>query len=341
MSSRASLRRALLSWYDRTRRPLPWRRNRNSYRIWVAEVMLQQTRIEVVKPAYVRFVRVFPTISSLAAANVDEVLAQWSGLGYYSRARALHRAAKILVERGTKRFPDDYDAARALPGVGAYTAAAVLSIAYGQPHAAVDGNVVRVLSRLYCLRRPDAKGEPHTSIAAKILDQRRPGDWNQAVMELGETICLPKAPRCAECPVRRDCRAFAEKRVHLHPPPKARRSRERVDLTLSVVRDRKGRILLQRGEFPYLPHMWLPPIDIGAAVNGASPVAEFRHAILHRELRVRVFIERLPASELRRRVTSSKAESRIFRTVDLAQVGRSSLLTKALSAINHPRGTGR
>jgi A/G-specific adenine glycosylase len=327
---RASLRRALLSWYERTRRPLPWRRSRNSYRVWVAEVMLQQTRIDVVKPAYARFLRAFPKMSALAAADVEAVLAQWSGLGYYGRARALHRAAQALVERGAKDFPGDYDAARALPGVGAYTAAAVLSIAYGLPYAAVDGNVVRVLSRLYCLPRPDARGQPHASLAADLLDRRRPGDWNQAVMELGETVCLPKAPRCEECPVRRHCRAFAGKRVHLHPPPKPRRAQERIELTMTIVRDCGGRVLLQRGEFPYLPHLWLPPIEIAAAVNGVRPAGEFRHAILHRNFRVKVFVSTVTSNQLDRRVRSAPPQRRIFRPVDLAGIGRSALLSKAL-----------
>jgi A/G-specific adenine glycosylase len=152
--SSVALRDALMRWYATNRRPLPWRRSRNSYPVWVAEVMLQQTRVEVVAPAYRRFLRVFPSLRALATATVDDVLAQWSGLGYYTRARALHRAAALLIARGARRFPNDYDEARSLPGVGSYTAAAVLSIAYGLPYAALDGNVVRVLSRLAGLGVP-------------------------------------------------------------------------------------------------------------------------------------------------------------------------------------------
>lgn len=328
-----AVRGALLCWYDANYRPLPWRRNRDSYRVWVAEVMLQQTRVEVVIPAYARFLRVFPSLRRLAAAAVDDVLAQWSGLGYYTRARALHRAAGLLVARGARRFPDDYVQARSLPGVGAYTAAAVLSIAYGRSYAAVDGNIVRVLSRLEGLARPDAKGEPHASLAAALLDRRRPGDWNQALMELGQTICLPKAPRCGECPLRCHCRAFVEQRVHLHPPPKPRRKSEKVELTMTILRDRAGRILLQRGEFPYLLHMWLPPIEIGAAANGATPVAEFRHAILHREFRVKLFARVLAPASLERATRSGGVERRAFRPPDLAAIGRSSLLSKALALL--------
>jgi adenine-specific DNA glycosylase len=219
-----------------------------------------------------------------------------------------------------------------LPGVGAYTAAAVLSIAYDQPYAAVDGNVIRVLSRLACLPRPDNKGEPHHTFATELLDRRRPGDWNQAVMELGETVCLPKTALCDRCPLRRHCRAFAEGRVHLYPSPKPRRKQEKVDLAMTIVRDRSGRLLLQRGEFPYLPHLWLPPIEVGAA-SGKTSVAEFRHAILHRDFRVRLFSRVLTPFALARRARSEPG-SRIFNAGQLAKIGRSSLLTKALEHLS-------
>jgi A/G-specific adenine glycosylase len=329
--SSVALRSALLRWYVRNRRPLPWRRSRDSYRVWVAEVMLQQTRVEVVAPAYRRFLRAFPSLRSLAAATVDDVLAHWSGLGYYTRARALHRAATALVAREIEGFPSDYDEARALPGVGSYTAAAVLSIAYGLPYAAVDGNVVRVLSRLAGLSRPDAKGRPHSSLAARLLDRRHPGEWNQAFMELGQTVCLPKRPRCGACPIRHHCRAFIEKRVHLHPPPKPRRKVERIEISVTLMRDRTGRILLERGSFPFLPHMWLPPITIGVADDSENLVGEFRHAILHRDFRVKVFAGALSARRLARLPRSGNVERRLFLPADLASTGRSSLLTKALA----------
>lgn len=324
------LRRALLRWYDANRRALPWRRDRNSYRVWVAEVMLQQTRIEVVVPAYRRFLRAFPTLKKLTSASEDQVLSLWSGLGYYSRARDLHRAARLLLSSGAHAFPRDYEAARRLPGVGPYTAAAVLSIAHDLPYVAVDGNVVRVLSRLACLQRPDSNGGPHRSLAEQLLDRKRPGDWNQALMELGETLCLPKAPHCGECPVRRHCRAFSENRVDRHPPPKPRRAQEKIELTMTIVRDRAGRLLLERGRFPYLPHMWLPPIEVGAGANGAKPIAELRHAILHRDFRVKVFTRTLTASDTKNRPRAQQEERRLFDAGELEQIGRSSLLTKAL-----------
>lgn len=333
-SSRA-LRKALLSWYDDNARPLPWRQTRDPYRVWIAEVMLQQTRMAVVLPAYERFLRRFPNLKTLAAAEEEQVLSLWSGLGYYRRARALHRAARIL-EAGGGSFPEDLAAALRLPGVGPYTAAAVLSIAFNRPIPALDGNVVRVFSRLCCLPRPDGRGEPHASLAAELLDRERPGDWNQALMELGQVVCLPRAPRCVECPVRRFCGAFSASRVGSYPPPKRPRRPERLWLSLILLQDRCGRLLLQRGGFPYLGHLWLPPVRISPqppapSEPGASSRGRFRHSILHRRLEVAVFHKVVSRVELERRAHRARAriEARLFDVADLARIGRSSLLMKA------------
>ena len=345
-----SLRRSLLRWFDAHRRDLPWRRDHDSYRVWVSEVMLQQTRIEVAGPAFERFVARFPDLGSLARAPEDAVLAAWSGLGYYRRARTLHAAARALVERGERAFPRDVTAARALPGVGEYTAAAVLSIAWGVPLAAVDGNVVRVLSRLERLGLPDGRGEPHRAIAARLLDRVRPGDWNQALMELGQSICRAGRPDCATCPVARDCRAHAAGVEALHPPRRVRRATERHDLHLLVLRDRAGRLLLERGAFPHLAGLWLPTLDRGDAAELAGDAAatkSFAHAILHHSFAVRVRTVRLPARTLDRAARSAPGagsagggggaaravERRLFRPADLEAIGRSSLLTKALRAV--------
>jgi A/G-specific adenine glycosylase len=320
----------LLAWYDENARPLPWRRRPTSYRIWVAEVMLQQTRIAVVETAYRRFLERFPTLGSLARAAEEDVLAAWSGLGYYTRARALHAAARQLHESGKRSFPKTWEEAIALPGVGSYTAAAVLSIAWGRPHAAVDGNVIRVLSRLERLGRPGTRGEPHASVADRLLARERPGDWNQAVMELGETICLPRAPLCAQCPLRANCEAHASGNPEDHPPPKKRRATERVGLELAVVRDASGRLLLERGAFEHLDHLWLPPIRRLPAPPAA---AHFRHAIVHRIFEVIVVDEKVNARTLARRARvehGSTVERRIVAPGELASLGRSSLLTKAL-----------
>lgn len=292
--------------------------------------MLQQTRIAVVEPAYARFLDAFPTLRHLAKAEEEDVLALWSGLGYYSRARSLHRAAQALDGRGETEFPTTWEEAIALPGVGAYTAAAVLSIAYDAPHAAVDGNVIRVLSRLERLGRPDGRGEPHAQIADRLLARNRAGDWNQAVMELGETICLPRGARCDVCPLRRSCKAYAADVVRLHPPPKPRRATEQMGLAVEVLRDRRGRILIERGAFEHLDHLWLPPTRL---LQAPPADASFKHAILHRSFAVSVTSKTITAREmdrLARQRSREGTERRAITPEELPGLGRSSLLTKAL-----------
>lgn len=304
--------------------------------MWVAETMLQQTRIAVVVPAYERFLSHFPTLGSLAAASEDDVLSLWSGLGYYSRARNLRRAAIQLVNEKVREFPRDMAGARALPGVGAYTAAAVLSIAYGEAHAAIDGNVIRVLSRLARLLRPDPRGQPHADLAAELLDRRHAGDWNQALMELGETICTPKVPLCGQCPVADCCMALRHGDVNLYPPPKPRRERDRLTVAFRVVGDREGRVVLERGAFPYLRHLWLPILTPRLSEDAG---ATFRHAILHRDFTVRVASETVSPQRLRRLAGARRGGERsIFSATELSGIGRSSLLTKALRlSASHPK----
>lgn len=246
--------RALLAWFRAHRRDLPWRRSRNPYRIWVAEVMLQQTRIAAVLPYYHRFLKKFPSVGSLSRAPQEEVLRQWSGLGYYSRARNLHRAAKRIVAIHSAKFPRTLEAALDLPGVGRYTAAAILSIAYGVPLAVLDGNVARVLARLGTIRgdlRAPRRWRRLGETAQYLLAQRAPGDWNQALMELGETICTPRVPRCAECPVARWCRAYARGITGKIPAPRRKRETVHVRIAAAILRDPRGRTLLVRD--PGLP----------------------------------------------------------------------------------------
>ena len=329
-----ALRRALLDWYRAHKLDYPWRRSSDSYRVWVAEVMLQQTRIAVVIPAYARFLHAFPSLGALAGADLESVLSAWSGLGYYTRARALHAAARVLVGRGASEFPRDYDEARRLPGVGPYTAAAVLSIAYGHTHAAVDGNIVRVLSRLQGLGAADARGEPYAGVAAQLLDQQHPGDWNQALMELGQNLCLPKTPLCGSCPLRRLCTAYRLGEVHRFPPRRRRLLRERVDVDLTILRDRAQSLLLERGAFPYLPHLWLPPTR---RLAGATAVATLKHSILHRDFHVRVFAQTVSSRQLQQMARAETAvERRLCTPAQLLSIGRSSLLTKALAIAPPP-----
>jgi A/G-specific adenine glycosylase len=207
----AAFRKALLRWYDSSRRDLPWRESRDFYRVWISEIMLQQTRVEAVIPYYARFLELFPSIDRLAKADEVEVLAAWSGLGYYSRARNLHRTAKQIAGKGRRpAYPATLEEVFSLPGVGPYTAAAIASIALGLPHAAVDGNVIRVISRLTndpSEVSPPAARRSFAEEAGRLLDRQRPGDFNQAMMELGATICLPRNPDCGRCPVEKFCAA--------------------------------------------------------------------------------------------------------------------------------------
>lgn len=220
------LRETLLDWYARHGRRLPWRETRDPYRIWVSEIILQQTRIAQGTDYYLRFVERFPDIASLAAASEDQVLKQWQGLGYYSRARNLHRAAQLLAEQFDGQFPRSYDQVRSLPGIGDYTAAAICSIAYRMPYAVLDGNVYRVLSRYFDLDTPidtTAGKKLFTRLADEQLDRDRPGDYNQALMDFGALQCTPSLPDCPRCPLLPHCRAQAAGTVALRPA-KSKRS---------------------------------------------------------------------------------------------------------------------
>ena len=242
-----TFQKQLLAWFRAHQRDLPWRRSRDAYRIWVAEVMLQQTRIAAVMPYYHRFLARFATVRSLALAHGAEVLKLWSGLGYYSRARNLHRAAKIIVAQHESKFPRTLDAALELPGIGTYTAAAVLSIAYDVPLAVLDGNVARVLARITAihgdLRAPN-NWRALMAAAQNLLATQAPGDWNQSLMELGEVICTPQSPRCAECPVASHCRAYAQGLTNKIPAPRRKRAPVQMKIAAAILRDPRGRTLL-------------------------------------------------------------------------------------------------
>ena len=209
-SGEQKLRTELLEWFRKHARKLPWRRRSGPYEVLVSEVMLQQTRVDTVIPYYGRFLSEFPTVDSLAEAPIEKVLSLWSGLGYYRRARHLHAAAKQVVEEGG--FPRSERELRRLPGVGAYTAAAVASISFGEPVAVLDGNVERVVGRLIALSADPKRKQARLKLLAKateLLDRGAPGDSNQALMEIGATVCSPLRPRCSECPLGRDCLARA------------------------------------------------------------------------------------------------------------------------------------
>jgi A/G-specific adenine glycosylase len=237
----------LLAWFREHQRDLPWRSSRDPYRIWVAEIMLQQTRIAAVMPYYERFLDHFLDVESLAAAQQNEVLKLWSGLGYYSRARNLHQSAKQIVADHNSKFPCTLDAALELPGIGAYTAAAVLSIAYDIPLAVLDGNVARVLARIHAIPgdlRAPRTWRALTENSDHLLARRSPSDWNQALMELGEVICTPKSPRCLVCPVVQSCRAYAQGLTNEIPAPRKKRAPVSVTIAAVILCDPQGRTLL-------------------------------------------------------------------------------------------------
>ena len=200
----------LLDWFDPDARRMPWRQHRNPYRVWISETMLQQTQVATVIPYFERFMAQFPTVDALAGASLDEVLKLWEGLGYYSRARSLHRCANVLVERHEAALPPSYDALLELPGVGPYTAGAIASLAFGLPHPAIDGNVLRVTSRLWGVEDPVDVPRTREAISRRlqeVIPAADPGPFNEALMELGATVCLPRTPRCEGCPLALHCRA--------------------------------------------------------------------------------------------------------------------------------------
>ncbi len=288
----ATIRGKLLAWYRRSRRPLPWRGTRDPYRIWISEVMLQQTRVAAVLPYYERFLARFPDVAALASAPEPELLAAWSGLGYYSRARNLQRAARQIVARGG--FPRDYDSIRALPGVGAYTAAAIASIAFGLPRAVLDGNVARVLARLANDHGDIRSGAVRRRLeesARALLDARRPGDFNQALMELGATVCLPRAPRCESCPLNAHCLARQENTAGRLPVSSGRAPAIREERALAVVRGPRGLLLRQRGAGEArLAGFWELP-EASELGNPAltRKLGEFRHSIVNRNYAISVW----------------------------------------------------
>jgi len=257
-------RACLLAWYDTHARDLPWRDSRDPYRVWLSEIMLQQTRVAAVIAHYHEFLRRFPTVENLARAREASVLAAWSGLGYYRRARMLHAAAKVVVRERGGRFPETAEELRTLPGVGRYTAAAIASIAFGEGVAVVDGNVERVLQRVSGRR---LAGEEFWLAAEKLLDRERPGDFNQAMMELGATVCTPRAPVCLTCPVVALCATRGE----LSGSAKAGRQKKR---EIHYAFDfRQGKVFLVRRprDARLMAGMWeLPEVD-GPASGAKAP----------------------------------------------------------------------
>jgi len=274
MAGSIAARRRLLAWYRANRRDLPWRRTKDPYAIWVSEIMLQQTRVAAAIPYYERFLARFPDVFALAKARIDDVLALWSGLGYYRRARHLHAAAREVARSG---FPRTEAQWRELPGIGPYAAAAISSIAFGERAAAVDGNVIRVLSRLH------AKNGPVRELAREWLSLTSPGDFNQALMELGALVCTPRAPSCPRCPLTSSCKGRRDPSRYPAPRERPRTTEERLHVAL-ILRD--GKVQLRRRPAKgLLAGMWeLPP-----ARPRGKPLAVVRHGVLDRRQVISVF----------------------------------------------------
>jgi A/G-specific adenine glycosylase len=257
------LRRRLLAWYKRRSRPLPWRLTCDPYRIWISEIMLQQTRVDTVIPYYLRFLEMFPDVRTLACAPEETVLKAWENLGYYSRARNLHAAAKRMVDEFGGRMPDTPEDIQTLPGIGPYSAGAILSIAYGRPLPAVDGNVRRILSRVFAIRKPvdDAREQKNLyRLAASLVPALHPGDFNQALMDLGATVCRPKKPDCPHCPIASVCRARQAGRQDVLPITRKAPAIPHRQAAAAVIRNAEGKLLIvQRPAAGLLASLWKLP----------------------------------------------------------------------------------
>ena len=344
-----AIRQKLLGWYDEAARDLPWRQTRDPYAIWVSEVMLQQTRVETVIPYYERFLASFPTPRDLAEADEDAVLSHWSGLGYYRRARLLHAGVREVVAQYGGQVPEDAEARLALPGVGRYTAGAIGSIAFEKEEPIVDGNVTRVLARIFRIGTPVGSAATSKRVweeAARLVPGARPGAFNQALMELGATLCTPKQPRCESCPVAKHCEARAHGEVDALPVPHPRKAPSRVKLAAVVATQGRGpeqRVWLLRSEQSLFAGLWgLPMVprsafdlrdargalrDAGISANlGREPIGRLDHVLTHRRMQIDVF-----------RATGAKAETsqtrRLFLADELGSVGVSTLTKKLLAAV--------
>ena len=289
------VRERLLEWYSRNRRDLPWRRTQDPYAIWVSEIMLQQTRVAVVIERYQAFMASFPTLVSLALAPEQEVLALWSGLGYYRRARMLHKTAQFVADHYHGNLPETAEKLRLLPGIGAYTAAAVASIAHGECVAVVDGNVERVLCRLEGWKAGSRSGggaqlrRKIEKLAAKLVSPLRPGDSNQALMELGATLCQPRNPQCTVCPVAADCKTQGEHQTASRPPMLCREIAHALSVRTGKIAVQSSReVLLEQrpASQTVMPGLW----ELPRLANSAVPEDELRLTLRHAIMQVNYYV---------------------------------------------------
>ncbi|MCY1016012.1 A/G-specific adenine glycosylase [Pyxidicoccus sp. MSG2] len=346
----ASVRGPLLGWYDRNKRDLPWRRTRDPYAIWLSEVMLQQTQVSTVIPYWERFLARFPTALALAAAPLDDVLAGWKGLGYYSRARNLHRAAQEVVSRFGGRLPATAEELLTLPGFGRYTAGAVASIAFSEEAPLVDGNVARVLSRLFEVEGLPGDREREATLwalATALVKGERPGDFNQALMEHGATVCRPESPLCLLCPVRDACLAFRKGRVDELPPAKVRAAPKKLTLALAVWPHAGTLLFARRADAGLFGGLWelpaaevdedLPAADatsrlaaaLGTEVKLEGALGTVKRQLTHRDLTLRLLRVSGPQ---RPTLTPAFQELRWCTPTEASALGMSTAMQRALDA---------
>jgi len=308
----AEIQSRLSTWCDSSQRDLPWRESKEPYHVWLSEVILQQTRVEQGLPYFSKILARFPDIETLAAADIDDLLLMWEGLGYYSRARNLHQAARLIVHERGGSLPDSYESWLELPGVGPYTAAAISSIAHSEAKAVVDGNVIRVLTRLVALETDvgTARGKKEIADLADILlDHTNPGNHNEALMELGALVCTPRQPNCHSCPIQYKCHALAMDRVHDFPHKKPKKKVPHYDISVGIIHDDQDRIFIQRrAEDSMLGGLWEFPggkketgesieetcvrevrEEIGVEVTINSHFATINHAYSHFKISLHAF----------------------------------------------------
>lgn len=298
----ASFQQDLLDWFAQAAREMPWRASRDPYAIWVSEIMLQQTQVATVVPYFDRFMQAFPTVFALAAAPQEKVLKRWEGLGYYSRARNLQRGAQVVVAEYGGQMPRSLDAILKVPGIGPYSAGAILSIAFGLPVPAIDGNVIRVFSRLDALKHTFDAVQPRRALSQRVeslIPAERAGDFNQALMELGALVCKPRQPLCAECPVQRHCQAYAEGQPERYPYKGKKTQVKQLLLDVAVIRDERGRILLQQqNQQGIFKGLWCLPWRVadteaesllaGQTLCWGESLTVIEHVLTHRRLQMQV-----------------------------------------------------
>jgi A/G-specific adenine glycosylase len=309
----------LLAWYDRNRRDLPWRGASDPYAVWVSEVMLQQTQVTTVLRYFPGWMRRFPTVRALAAAREADVLHAWQGLGYYSRARRLHAGARVIVERHGGELPREHAKLLALPGIGAYSAGAIASIAFGERQPLVDGNVIRVLARRFGLRGDPSKAPLKRAlwqVAGELVPRKRPGDFNQALMELGATVCTPRAPACNDCPLRAGCLARRQGLIEQLPELPARAKPTRVRVAAVVVRDREHvHVVRLDASAPRWAGLWtFPHAELGPAETPSRAAERAARDVLGVEVRVGKRVARLAHSITRFRIELELFEATLMPT---------------------------